>query len=63
MTKLEELKTVLDAAEIAWDAADAANAPLIDKAYAVVDAAEADYHAAWKDHQAELNKQRESSND
>ena len=49
MTKLEELKTVLDAAEIAWDPADTSDAAVIDAAAA--------YYVARKNYQDELKKQ------
>ena len=67
MTKLEELRAALDdahavcdAAEDATDAADAARAAAWDAA----DAANTAYWDAWcADYQAELDKQKELSND
>jgi hypothetical protein len=54
MTKLEELKAVVeDAYDAAWDAADARAAA----------GAVATYYAAWVAYKAELKKQKENSND
>ena len=63
MTRPEELKAALDAADAAWAAARAAAWAAADAAWAAERAAARDADASYEAYQAELEKTKEQAND